>query len=239
LEGCDLGEADAVILIAAGAPARAALRPHTGTVRGKPYALLLEEGATDLGLPISVIAGAAGLSGRSASTAADKVWCLAGQTVMTRDRQIPGPSLPCSWCRLKLGWLVPYEAAAGRLALAPLGASNHAVRIPVREGEYYLLENRSRWGFDRALPREGLVIWHVTPPDARCTTCLEGGIIDVWTVHDPARGAAPQAARYEPFQSLPKKGLTVRLADGRTEITGIKTDARSNIYFEIARTEPR
>jgi hypothetical protein len=112
---------------------------------------------------------------------------------------------------------------------------NHAVRVPIGEGEYYLLENRARWEFDRGLPGEGLVIWHVTPKESKCTSCWEGGILDVWIVHEPGAGEAPKAGGYRPFALLPKKALSVRLSDGRTEIVGIKSDARTNVYFEIER----
>jgi hypothetical protein len=57
----------------------------------------------------------------------------------------------------------------------------------------------------------------------------------VWLAHDPPQGSPPLAARYEPFSSLPKKGLSLRLAETGIEIAGIKTDARSNVYFEVVR----
>ncbi len=236
LAAMDASDADCIVLIVAGAPAAPFLQVHAGrvTVNGRsiPYAMTTEEiAARDIGSAASLVMRAAGID-----RAGGVPWCVSGQTVIARDRLIPGPTVPCSWCRSRLGWMQPYEAtAAGRFVLSPLAMGNHAVRIPVRDGESYLLENRARWDCDRGLSREGLVIWHVTPPDARCTSCSDAGVLDVWLAHDPPQANSQLAGRYEPFSSLPKKALSLRLAETGIEIAGIKTDARSNVYFEIVR----
>jgi len=228
------GKPDAVMIVVAGPPAPPFLQAHGGKFSGGAYALVPEDAATrDVGTPASLVLRAAGLDGRSGTTAGDKVWCLAGQTNVARGAFSAGPSLPCAWCRERVGWLRPHEAKAGKFALGPTAAFNHAVKVPIREGECYVLENRARWEFDRALPREGLVVWHVTPPDARCTSCAEAGILDVWLVHDPPQGQAGRVGGYAPWLSLPKKGLSLRLGEGGPELTGVKTDARSTVYFEV------
>jgi M6 family metalloprotease-like protein len=72
----------------------------------------------------------------------------------------------CAWSREKLGWAHILEitedgreqvfqdvATSGKLYKIPLGV----------EGEYYLIENRqsSRSYYDRDIPRDGLLIWHI------------------------------------------------------------------------------
>ncbi|MDH4209903.1 MAG: M6 family metalloprotease domain-containing protein [candidate division WOR-3 bacterium] len=96
------------------------------------------------------------------------------------DRQIPGssPSHLCAWSKYQLGFLVP-------LAVDRIGVSRYehqsvpcascspfAVRLledpdgpnweyPGTIGEYFLVENRMRRGFDQSLPGDGLLILHV------------------------------------------------------------------------------
>ncbi len=231
----DFTGADALVIVVAGAGTPPALVPHAGKIGALPYVMIMEGAASrELQMVVSVVLRAAGLEGRSGAA-----WCCAGNTRLERNLHFPGPTLLCAWCRMRLGWLKPFEIAEpGRFALSPSGVVNHAARIPIKEGEYYLIENRARWEFERALGREGLMIWHVTPPEAKCTSCFEGGILDVWMVHDATQAQAQQAQRFEPFQSLPRKALSLRLSDGKTEITGIKADARQNLYFEVTRTEP-
>jgi immune inhibitor A len=77
------------------------------------------------------------------------------------------PSHPDAWCKYLLGWVTP--------SLLTTGADNQSVEqaatapdvyqlrsgSPSTEGEYFLVENRQRAGFDAGLPGEGLLIWHI------------------------------------------------------------------------------
>lgn len=76
-------------------------------------------------------------------------------------------------------WLEYDEATPNtHYTLNPLANEAKAVRISVPKpgsttpsNEYYLLENRTRTGFDKFLPADGLIIWHVD---------FDG---DVWTAN--------------------------------------------------------
>lgn len=85
----------------------------------------------------------------------------------------------CAWCKHFLGWLEPEALERGAVeevtdAEFPASSENPcAWRIfanpsdvdwsfeSVGIGEYFLIENRRRKGFDRSLPGEGLLILHV------------------------------------------------------------------------------
>jgi hypothetical protein len=72
-----------------------------------------------------------------------------------------------AWCKEQLGWLQPTcidPRVNQKLVLGPVeGSTNECFKIPLRAdaGEYLLLENRQRRGFDGSLPAAGLLIWRV------------------------------------------------------------------------------
>ena len=83
-----------------------------------------------------------------------------------------GPNPLCAWSLEQLGWigpdnadLVPLRRAVSGLELTDVNAGGKVYRIdtPGLE-EYYLLEHRARGAsyYERDLPAEGLLIWHVS-----------------------------------------------------------------------------
>lgn len=71
------------------------------------------------------------------------------------------------WSKMKLGWITPLELTrkTSGVSVAPQG-TNSAYKIPLAVAndplrEYFLLEYRIRDGFDRYLPGDGLLIWHI------------------------------------------------------------------------------
>ena len=87
-------------------------------------------------------------------------WGCAGQ----------GAELPChmtAWSKEVLGWanvttLLP-DADLGVLSLDPVETTGNVIRIDAGDGsgDYYLLENRQRLGFDATLPASGLFVWQI------------------------------------------------------------------------------
>ncbi|OYD16188.1 hypothetical protein CH330_03500 [candidate division WOR-3 bacterium JGI_Cruoil_03_51_56] len=88
------------------------------------------------------------------------------------------PVHPCAWCKYLLGWVQPESLEQGlvdslsasivaaatepccyRLLPNPLGV-DWRMQNPGR-GEYFLVENRQRIGFDAGLPGSGLLILHI------------------------------------------------------------------------------
>lgn len=86
-----------------------------------------------------------------------------GNGVAGKDR----PFHLCAYCKIRLGWLQPQIIHPGDrqvVALRPIEGSNkEAIKLLIsRSGdEYFLLEARSRTGFDADFWRDGLLIWHV------------------------------------------------------------------------------
>jgi len=78
----------------------------------------------------------------------------------------PYPILPGAWERSYLGWgrVVDLSSSASGVTL-PASAASDGVIYRIRSGcapqEYFLIENRTRSGFDGVLPGAGLLVWHV------------------------------------------------------------------------------
>ena len=91
-------------------------------------------------------------------------WCLmAGGSWNGRGDT---PAHMSAWCKMKLGWVTPRVIfnAEKAVSLAASATSAEILKLPVGDPasrEYFLIENRRKEHFDRKLPGEGLLIWHV------------------------------------------------------------------------------
>jgi len=110
-------------------------------------------------------------------------FCLmaAGSWARASESDPPGscPVHPCAWNKYLLGWVRPESVEQGGVdsvesAHLPAAAANPAAYRVLKNpggadwraagtggGEYFLVENRQRLGFDRGLPGSGLLILHV------------------------------------------------------------------------------
>jgi M6 family metalloprotease-like protein len=72
-----------------------------------------------------------------------------------------------AWSKYKLGWVnvIPVTGILLNQEIQPVAGSGTVFQIlegsPSSGGEYFLLENRQRTGFDTQLPGTGLLIWHI------------------------------------------------------------------------------
>ena len=77
----------------------------------------------------------------------------------------PGPNSLCAWSRLRLGWgeLLEPDGLDVSIQLEQVGVSGQVYWIPLSGREYLLLEYRRRSStyYDRGIPGEGLLVWHV------------------------------------------------------------------------------
>jgi M6 family metalloprotease-like protein len=80
--------------------------------------------------------------------------------------------LPChmsAWSKSVLGWVEVETLSAGTdlrsLSLPPVETSRRIYRMESGDGsgEYLLLENRQKTGFDQNLYAPGLLVWHIDP----------------------------------------------------------------------------
>lgn len=95
-------------------------------------------------------------------------WDIMSEHFVKRGQPPPGIS---SFTKIRLGWIAPEQVllvTPGETAmtfLSPLSRKGErlVVKIPLKGGRYYLIENRQPVGFDRILPDSGILILKVNP----------------------------------------------------------------------------
>jgi hypothetical protein len=86
------------------------------------------------------------------------------------DIHSPPPGLS-SFTKIRLGWISPEQVLLVKpgetmgtfLSALDPGGETLAVKIPLARGEYYLVENRQKIGFDRVQPDSGILVLKVNP----------------------------------------------------------------------------
>ena len=90
-------------------------------------------------------------------------WCLMAGGSWNGGGDIPAH--PSAWCKVNQGWAQAVIVKEnGTLNIDDIKSSQKAYRLwknGAAGSEYFLVENRQRTGYDRLLPGEGLLIWHV------------------------------------------------------------------------------
>lgn len=104
-------------------------------------------------------------------------WCLMASGSWCSN--VPGsengeaPSHMSAWCKSVLGWVTPTDMTGLAIAAAIPAATTNAYAAqlgtnpggpddwPGGSGEYFLVENRQRTGFDVGLDGCGLLVWHI------------------------------------------------------------------------------
>jgi M6 family metalloprotease-like protein len=113
------------------------------------------------------------------------------------------PERPChmgAWSKMMLGWVDVVDVPAGTprttVALPPVASSGTVYRVWSDDGsgEYVLLENRQRMGFDASLHEEGLLVWQVDPER----------VAAFWGINE--------------VNGAPDRGVWLRQADGLDEL---------------------
>ncbi|MBI2502319.1 MAG: immune inhibitor A [Candidatus Latescibacteria bacterium] len=107
-------------------------------------------------------------------------WCLMGWGALGWNGD-DGPNSFCAWSRLQLGWTEVAEVTREdqEIRLEEVGSSGRILEVPLSGLEYFLVENRRRSSYyDRQIPGEGLLVWHVRqiPPQV---TAPEKTVVDL------------------------------------------------------------
>lgn len=97
-------------------------------------------------------------------------WDIMSQHLVKKGELPPGIS---SFTKIRLGWIKEHQVQIVKpgetsfAMLSPLsgGGATLAVKIPLDDGTYYLVENRQQIGFDRILPDSGMLILKVHPQE--------------------------------------------------------------------------
>ncbi|MFO0727135.1 MAG: M6 family metalloprotease domain-containing protein [Myxococcota bacterium] len=121
-----------------------------------PLGVYAHEFGHDLGLP--------DLYDRDYTSHGAGSWCLMAAGSWPEEGK--APLHLSAWAKARLGWIVPTVVAKSTSGIKVPSASEKpfALKIPigaVDAKEYFLVENRRRVGFDKDLPGEGLLIWHI------------------------------------------------------------------------------
>lgn len=79
-----------------------------------------------------------------------------------------------AWCKSQLGWVTPTVISPGNFTALQVETSPTVFRINAGypSGEYLLIENRQKVGFENNLPQGGLAIWHID--EAKANNKQEG-----------------------------------------------------------------
>lgn len=105
-----------------------------------------------------------------ASTSGSGIWDLMASGSWGCNNA--SPALPChmgAWTKAALGWVDVITLAPdtdhGTVTIPPVVGTGTVYRVDANDGsgEYFLLENRQRMGFDQNLYREGLLVWQIDP----------------------------------------------------------------------------
>ena len=90
-------------------------------------------------------------------------WCLMAGGSWNGGGDIPAH--PSAWCKVNQGWAQAVIVKEnGTLNIDDIKSSQKAYRLwknGAAGSEYFLVENRQKTGYDRLLPGEGLLIWHI------------------------------------------------------------------------------
>lgn len=97
-----------------------------------------------------------------------------------------------AWEKARLGWLGGVEVVGSVLdqefVLEPVQSGERVLQIPLEtglplaQGEYLLIEYRSKEGFDRDLPASGVLVYHVDPKiktNMPCDTCPQQYMVEL------------------------------------------------------------
>lgn len=121
-----------------------------------PLGVYAHEFAHDLGLP--------DLYDRDYSSHGAGSWCLMAAGSWPEDGR--APLHMSAWAKARLGWITPTLIAKSTQGIRVPASSEKpfALKLPigaVDSKEYFLIENRRRVGFDKDVPGEGLIVWHI------------------------------------------------------------------------------
>ncbi|MEM3070931.1 MAG: hypothetical protein QW638_08575 [Candidatus Bathyarchaeia archaeon] len=147
-------------------------------------------------------------------------WDVMGRAAYYGDPPGSSPAHPTAYNKIRLGWISPSDiavaeaSASSEVVLSPIESASSlssasVLKIPLKTGSYYLVEFRSRIGFDRGLPSPALLI----------TLVEEGKGMNEWKVSllplnedltDPDGGTLKKSLSFPLGDDHPE---TIRFAD--------------------------
>ncbi len=89
-------------------------------------------------------------------------WCLMGGGSWLGGGDVPAH--PSAWCKAQQGWVTIVQPDNGPLDIEDVKTGKKVYRLWKNKSasqEYYLVENRQKSLYDRFLPGDGLLVWHI------------------------------------------------------------------------------
>jgi immune inhibitor A len=90
-------------------------------------------------------------------------WCLMAGGSWNGNGDVPAH--PSAWCKVDQGWVtVGNQSSNGPADVGDVKETQNVIRLwqdGAAGAEYFLVENRQRKGFDRDLPGDGLLVYHI------------------------------------------------------------------------------
>ena len=96
-------------------------------------------------------------------------WDLMGRGTWNGNPPGSSPAHMLAWSKIRLGWISESQIAVVRsgvivnvtLSAIELNGTTLAVKIPITDSTYYLIEHRQRIGYDLGLPDAGLLVAYI------------------------------------------------------------------------------
>ncbi|MEN3013268.1 MAG: M6 family metalloprotease domain-containing protein [Endomicrobiia bacterium] len=117
-------------------------------------------------------------------------WCLMDNGVWLGNPQGSKPSHLCCWAKYFLGWIdvKVVSSTLKNVYLENIETSSTAIKVKILtannpDKEYFLLEYRTKTGFNEGLPGSGLLIWRIDDEIATSPVRLKNNDINSGTPH--------------------------------------------------------
>jgi len=82
--------------------------------------------------------------------------------LMSSGNYLDPPGHISAWSKAQLGWLTPTNVTSSAIyTISSVESNPKAYKIAISSNEYLLIENREKEGFDKSIPGQGLMIWHI------------------------------------------------------------------------------
>ena len=87
-----------------------------------------------------------------------------------------------AWSKIYMGWVTPMEESGSATLVESASDSYNIIKIPISANNYYLLENRNNYGYDKGLYSldgvfdGGIAIWHINENKLTTENFLENNV---------------------------------------------------------------
>jgi len=172
-------------------------------------------------------------------------WSLMDHGLWDGDPKGSSPAHPEAYCKIKLGWIprervmVVNASMNVNVTVQPIELKTngyHAIKIPMKNMEYYLVEVRQKLGYDAYLPGSGVLISYVNERLGSGYGPVK--LMDSHSLTDTLNDAAYDVGRVF-AESTGKFSVTILSTDGKSYFINVDRSGPSpDITIKDIRLEP-